>query len=312
MQAVRHRLSGHDSEEEFLMNLKLLALLIGCLLLLAYSVSSVLTTTEQKPFPNLPAGQYLGRIEPNLIDSQEAITFFSMQLSDSGEQPEVKIFNAGWDGVAEGAVSYFKDSPLLLKGQNFLLRLSEGSCADRSARGLADYCGAVTNLDTGQQGKWFLALSSKGTASSVAQKISRDRSLTFVAEAQLQAAKKELDSLQVESERLLTASKDVDGIRQKSEFRYASQQGKISQLKEQIDQDEKALSALQASFDIARSTTPKGRVTSLSRKLMTKEFDLIDLKLRSSLLEENNNLLKEAAQAREALKLKAELEGEGQ
>ena len=236
-------------------------------------------------------GKYLGKI----VNISNSTLYF--EVENIKEQPlAVTVYSPDWKNA--DAVSWSAGKPLLLKSEGFFLRLTEAKdCAGYR------YCGSVTNLQNGRQGRWFLKDRVIQPEPEEETKILLTHAALLAKQIKAEGMRKNLEELKSESIKLSSALEDAESIRSKSDTRFSSQQQRIEELKMQIDQEEMALRRLQSNFEIAKSVSPRGRVTSLARQMLVREFDMLTPADTGKL-----ELLEKARTAREVLALKRQVE----
>jgi hypothetical protein len=269
---------------------------------------SVFTTTPLKAFPDVVAAQYYGLIDGSLIDNDNEHLFFSYSLKELGQSAQISLYSNSWDPTREDAVSLKKDQPLLLKSDTYHLRLAQGNCLNKRIKKRSAYCGEAYNLNNGRKGFWFLSKVESLTSGEAIKKTALLTASKLSQQSKQSKIVAELETIKVESAQISKALMDTNTLKTRSEQRYTSQRETIESLKREIEQEEQALRKKQASFEVAKSASTRGRISYLSRQFLEKDADRLGLSINSQALAEDEALRTKHSQAKYLLKLKAAVE----
>lgn len=264
---------------------------------------------SHEPFPKLTPGKYIGFFSGSLIGSGVEKVFFSVEAEQKTSILHVIIYSTGW-GAKSFDINTSSDeksgTPLIVPGPEVVLRFGGRSVSPEYI------AGKVINVSSGEDSNWVLYANSDIKTAALTPEQSQLPALGLEEvnlEMRLKAQAISAEKLSVEQARLTKALSEGKTLEQKAENRFTEKQGEIDNLKLEIAKAEKTVSDMQASLAVARSITQKGRLTTMARESLTREFREINFKLSGDSREEDAALLAELARAKEALALQQELLG---
>ena len=296
---------------------------LGTLILILALCSVIffrLLLNPEEPFPKLQDGRYIGYFSADLIGIKNQNAFFSVQ-ADQNSSPNLslKIYASGW-GVRSFNLNQNAESRIALIVTDRIapeqIAAEPGTVLRFGGKQISQnvFSGTITNLSTGKKSPWFLYNdNSSKTANLLTSEfgqlptIMAERSML---EMQIMEQQAKSDFVVKERDRLLKALSEEKVLEQKGENRFNEKQIEIEKLKSEIAVYEDALKNMQSSLNIARSITQKGRLATISREILSREYREINLRTSVS-KEEDARLMAESAVAKEALALKKELSSQG-
>lgn len=272
--------------------------------------------TPHEPFPRLPDGSYLGYFSADLIGTENQNAFFSVQVNpNSHTDLELTIYDSAW-GPRSFDINKNIDNQIALIVTEQLATDKIGAEPQAvlrfGGRQISQnlYSGAVTNVSTGKRSTWFLF--SDNSSKMLNELDSNYRQLPAlmaeraVLERQIAYQRDRSDLVLKERDRLVKVLSEEKLLEQKGESRFNEKQIEIEKLRAEIALTEDALNNIQSALNIARSITPKGRLSTISREILSREYREINSRTLVG-KQEDARLLAELAMAKEALALKREL-----
>lgn len=283
---------------------------VGALLLAGF-VFLRLLLAEHESFPLLKRGSYLGWFSGAVFGEASSPVYFSIEPTEDGGL-QAAIYRAGWElkpvpMQVDGAQGELH--PLLVSGAEGLLRFGGNVIDDNYAQG------TVLHTATGAATPWVLFRNQEtegGEGARSGLKV-MDHVISLRAEqsslkAQVQHFREAIESAQSEQLRLSSILEQGDTLKNKAETRLTAQQQEIERLKSETSTAQKKLERLQSALQIARSVTPRGRITTLARESLIQEFRAIDFRLTVDSRKNDAAFVADFNKAREALALQAELD----
>lgn len=263
------------------------------------------------PFPKLAAGKYLGYFPGHVINEKIEKVFFGIEVKENSALLEFTIYNPGW-GLKNLDINFDSNdtssavAPLIINASEAVLRFGGRVLSKDLIRG------KVTNVSSGEEAEWTL-YSNPAQQNSTFVSSEQKQLLELITEEsnleiQLKIQNRTLENISAEQVRLTKALSEGGTLEQKAENRYSEKQNEIDVLKQEITKVGSELSEMQASLSVARSITQRGRLTTIARESLQREFRNLEVKFSGESQRNDSALLVELARAKQALALQQELE----
>lgn len=280
-------------------------------LFLGYVVYALFFIADES-FPDLKTGNYLGCFSGEVLGAEPSKVYFSIEVQEKSPNLLFVLYRSGWGSkivqsynVSDNSAADKEFQPVILTGPEGVLRFSGQKAAPEYASG------KVVNVSNGKEAEWELFSSaSKAEEHDPRDMFSQILSLRAEQdnlEMQLNRTRKFLEDIDAEESRISKVLSDGPTLQQKAQTRFTEKQSEIDKLTLELAQEEKTLAAMQAALDVARSVTQRGRLTTMARESLAREFRAINYKLSSEARENDTALMAELTRAQEALALQKEL-----
>lgn|GEM_PF-1671778 len=289
--------------------------LVAVLALLALIVMSCLFWLEvSKRFPRIEAGSYVGNIiGAGLSDKQRPVKFY-VERAPGGEDLFFAILKPGWTPQVVSSVVSSAGRlqsqwllPITVQGPEGKLRFIGTTV------GPFRYGGAVTNLDTGREGEWSLRVI-HAVPSATDDVDGTEIRLWLLLWAELQdveakiaAAEAKVPEQRAEIEKLTNLLTEGVQLKIKSNEKFIQAKEDLQRVKEQLEIKREQAKRLEASIEVSQRVTGMGRLVSLARESLEREWRWADSMLRAGVKDQSEDLKAAIERAERITALKKEI-----
>lgn len=265
----------------------------GIALVVLVYVSSLLWMEVKKRFPLIPEGSYLGSMSKVLEGEEENVSFYAERLNATDLL--IAVLREGWIPEEVKLVTGDPDGeyvfPIVIQGERDRLRF----IGREIEPGL--YGGVVTNLKTGDEGRWRLKPIESGLDNlpmeqreGLRQWLTLRTELNYV-ENRLARLEVVLPEQRQEIDRISTVINEGEELREEGDLKYRAAQGRLKKLETQLAKKHEEAAGLQAKVNLAHKVTKMGRLVTLAREAAERDNRWVDSMLRSGSREFSTELL---------------------
>lgn len=289
------------------------AYVLGCASVLALVLCAALFWwSASKRFPRLPTGTYVGQLAGVFAEGDESVPLYgevsqqdSIMIAVARENWRAQTISIG----SVGATAANFAAPISLAGPQTVVQL-DGSPAESSGR----FEGRAVNLSSGREGTWHLtrvevvALAPEAE-SEVRLWLMLKNELVDL-EARTRQIEVKLPSQRAEIDKLTSLIGEGETLRIRANDKLRSAQEDLHKVQSQVTEKQKEVKQLEDAFQISTKVTGTGRLVSLARDSLDREWRWLDLLMRSDIESGSTELDLAVGKAERVLAVKREIASE--
>lgn len=290
--------------------------LLAIAALVALVVISCLFWLEvSKRFPRVAAGSYVGKISGAGLGSKDREVKFYVERAPGSEDLFFVIMEPGW---VPQVVSAVVGSTARMQSEWLLPVIVQGPSARLKFTGTTvgpgQYNGALVNLDSAQEGEWSLRalqeeppLATAADSAMIRLWLLLQSELSDVEEKIAQAAQ-EIPLQKEEIERLTNLLTEGQELKSRANEKYALARDELHRALEELENRRQEAKRLEASFEVSQRVTAEGRLVSLARESLEREWRWVDSMLRAGVKDQSEDLQAAIDKGQKIFDLKQQLE----
>lgn len=282
------------------------------------AIATVFFLREPEYFPRLEAGKYIGELNNAFSGKQAKSVKIYVEAKQQQDEMLFVVMQKGWlpqtvASILAGSKKHESDRilPVMIIGPEGKLKLWGGSKTD------SGYTGEIENLQSGTIGTWKLSrIENDNTTMSTSVDdlkhwLLLKHELSTV-EYKIMGYEKEVPKQKADIEKLNSVITEGEGLRTKGKEKYQVVNNELNLAKDKLQKQRNQAQQLEEKFALARRVSDAGRLVSLARESLEREWRWTDSMLHSNVNNGDAEFERAVERADKITRLKSEIEAEKQ